>query len=156
LKVTIRPGAFLKNITLFFFGFLPLAAVVNMVLAGVLGDRVHTSPDWKIGWNPILWFIMTAPWLVPTVVIVPVLYFLAREISRRHSRTTARRALLGASPALFLLAVLLLYGPDNFQWDLILPVGLAGLLFGAMQRIPDYPCAPRPPSPPEKAAEPPR
>jgi hypothetical protein len=99
---------------------------------------------------------MTAPWLVPTVVIVPLLYILAKVIVRRFSRPVARGFLLGASPALILLAVLILYGPDNFSWDFILPVAVAGLLYGAMQWIPDYPSAPRQPSPPEREAEPPR
>jgi len=97
--VSIRPGTFLKNIALFFFGFLPAVAIANMALNAVLGDRVPTSPDWEIGWNPILWFIMTAPWLVPTVVIVPLLYILAKVIVRRFSRPVARGVLLGASPA---------------------------------------------------------
>ena len=94
-KVSLRPGAFLKNIALFFFMFLP------------------------------------------TVVVVPLLYFLARVVTRRSSRTMARRVLLGASPALFLGAILVIYGPGNFSWDFILPMGVSGLLFGAVQRIPD-------------------
>jgi len=155
-KVSLRPGAFLKNIALFFFGFLPTVAIVSMVLIEALGDRVHTSPDWEIGWNPILWFIMTAPWLVPIVVIVPLLYFLAKIVTRRSSRSVARCVLLGATPALFLVAILIINGPDNFSWEFALPVGVSGLLFGAIQRIPDYPASPRQPSPPEREAEPPR
>ena len=135
--MSLRPGAFLKNIALFFVVFLPTVAIASMVLTEALGDRVHTSPDWEIGWNPLLWFIMTAPWLIPTVVSVPLLYFLAKGIARRSSRSVARRVLLGASPALFLGTILVIYGPNNFSWDFILPVGVSSLLFGALQRIPD-------------------
>ncbi len=154
--MSLRPGTFLKNIALFFFMFLPTVAITSMVLTESLGDRVHTSPEWEIGWNPILWFIMTAPWLVPIVVIVPLLYFLARVVTRRSSRSVARRVLLAATPALFMGALLIIYGPDNFSWEFALPVCVSGLLFGAMQRIPDYPASPRQPSPPGREAKPPR
>ena len=154
--MSLRPGAFLKNIALFFFVFLPAVAITSMVLIESLGDRVHTSPEWEIGWNPILWFIMTAPWLVPVVVVVPLLYFLARVVTRRSSRSVARCVLLGATPALFLVAILIIYDQGNFSWEFTVPVGVSGLLFGAMQRIPDYPASPRQPSPPGIEAEPPR
>jgi len=125
----------LINLGLFLVVFLPAAALASMVLAGVLGDRVATSPDWDVGWNPILWLVMTMPWLLPTVAVVPVLHFLGKGIAGRRSRSAARRALPVLSPVLYVLAVLVLWGPGNFRLEFVLPVALAGVLYGAVQRI---------------------
>ena len=128
---------FLRNLILFFVGFLPLVAIVSMVLAAVLGDRVVSPAGWSIGWNPVLWFIVTAPWLLPTVVIVPVLHFLGKGAASRFSRPVVRAFLLGASPTLFMLAVLVLWGPENFRWEFVLPVATSGVLYGALQQVPE-------------------
>ena len=129
--------ALVKNMALFFLGFLPAVAVASMTLAGVFGDHIESSPQWKVGWNPFVWLIMTAPWLLPTAVVVPLLHFLGKGVLRRFSRVVARRVLLGASPALFMVAVLALWGPGNFRLDFVLPVAVSGVLYGALQRIPD-------------------
>ena len=127
---------FLRNLGLFFVVFLSLVALVSMVMEGVLGDRVATSPEWRVGWNPIMWLIVTSPWLIPTVLVVPVLHFLARGLRKRMPLGNVRRIMLVASPVLFLVAVLALWGPSNLQLDFALPVVLSGLAYGALFRIP--------------------
>ena len=96
--MTLKPGAFLKNLAWFFVGFLPAVTLASMVWVAILGDRYQTSPDWDLGWDPIMWFIVTTPWLVPLVVVVPLLYFVARGVGRSHSRSAARGVLLAATP----------------------------------------------------------
>ena len=127
---------FWRNIGLFFVLFLPAVALVSMVLTGVLGESVQTSPDWDIGWNPILWLIMTAPWLLPTILAVPLLHLLGKGVAKGFSRPLARRILLGASPVLFMVCVLIEWGPDNFTLEFVLPVAVSGLLYGGLLRIP--------------------
>jgi hypothetical protein len=126
----------LGNLALFLFGFLPTAAVVSMVLAPVLEDPAETAPEWRLGWNPFLWWIMTAPWLLPAILAVPALHFLGKWSASRFSRSRARRLLLGAAPALFLVIILVLWGPENFRLSFVLPVAISGFLYGAVQRIP--------------------
>ncbi len=127
---------FLKNLGLFLVVFLPLVALVSMVMEGVLGDRVATSPEWRVGWNPIMWLIMTAPWLIPTVLVVPALHFLGRGLRKRIPQGRVRGIMVIASPVLLSVAVLVLWGPHNFQLDFALPVVLSGLVYGAVFRIP--------------------
>ena len=127
---------FLRNRGLFFVVFLPLVALVSMVMEGVLGDLVAKAPEWHVGWNPIMWFIVTAPWLIPTVVVVPVLHFLGRGLRKRISPGRVRGIMVIASPVLLSVAVLVLWGPHNFQLDFGLPVVLSGLVYGAVLRIP--------------------
>ena len=125
----------LKNLGLSLLVFLPLVAVVSMVVAGVLGDRAPTAPEWRVGWNPILWLIMTAPWLLPTVLVVPLLHFLGRGLGKRFSVGLVRGLVVAASPILFLLAVLALWGPGNFDVGFVLPVFVSALVYGSVLRI---------------------
>lgn len=133
--------ALLVNVVLFFLGFLPAVALVSMFLAGIFGERMGASPDWEIGWNPILWLIMTAPWLLPAVFLVPVLHLLGKHAAKRLSRQSARQIVVVASPTLFVLTTLGLWGLENFQWGFMTPVAVAGLLYGAVLRIPSDPVA---------------
>ena len=41
------------------------------------------------------------------------------------------------SPALFALGVLVQWGPSNFRLEFVLPVAVAGLLYGSLQRVPE-------------------
>lgn len=125
----------LKNLGLFLLVFLPLVALVSMVLAGVMGDPADVADEWYVGWSPILWFIMTAPWLLPTVLVVPILHFLGRALAKRTSPRSARSVVLVASPVLFLLAVLGLWGPHNLEIDFVFPVLAAAFVYGAVLRI---------------------
>lgn len=129
--------ALVKNMALFFLVFLPTVALASMTLAGFLGDHFQSSPQWNAGWNPLLWLIITAPWLLPTVIVVPLLHFLAKGLMRRSPRVVVRRVLLVASPALFIAAVLALWGPGNFRLDFVLPVAVSGVFYGVLQRLPD-------------------
>lgn len=127
---------FVKNLGLFLIVFLPVAALASMVMANLPGGRVPSSPQWDIGWNPVLWFIMTAPWLLPTVVVVPVLHMLGLFLVGRRPHWNLRLAVAIASPALFSAAVLGLWGPDNFRVDLVLPVVVSAVVYGLVFRIP--------------------
>ncbi len=106
-------------------------------MEGVAGDGATASPEWRVGWSPILWLIMTTPWLIPTVLVVPLLHLMARGLRTRVSRRSVRVGTLIASPVLFALAVLALWGPHNFQLDFVLPVVLSGFVYGAVFRIPE-------------------
>jgi len=128
--------SFLFNLGLFFVGFLPAGAFISMALAAVFGDSCISNKGWDIGWNPILALIVFVPWVIPTVVIVPLLHFLGVALAKRYSPLRTRCIVLGAAPTLFLLGILGLWGWDNFQLDFIVPIGAAGVLYGALQRIP--------------------
>jgi len=125
-----------KNLGLFLIVFLPAAAVASMLMAGLLGDRVPASPQWDAGWNPVLWFIMTAPWLLSTIVVVPALHLLGWVLVRRRPHWNGRLAVALASPALFSAAVLGLWGPGNFRVDFVLPVVVSAVVYGLVFRIP--------------------
>ena len=127
---------FLRNLALFFLGFLPLVAILSMVLSYLMADRIPSSAEWDLGWNPVLWFIVTAPWLLPTVLLVPVLHFLGKAAVRRFARPFARVILMMSSVILFMAALLILWGWENFQWDFVLPVVTAAWLYGALLRLP--------------------
>jgi hypothetical protein len=129
----------LRNIVLFFIGFLPAVAVVSMVVAAVFRDGAESSSDLSVGWNPLLALIVTAPWLIPTVLVVPLLHILGSCAANRFSLPKARGVLLGASPAAFTVAVLILWGPQNFRLEFVLPVVISGVLYGALQKIPAEP-----------------
>lgn len=126
----------LRNIGLFFIGFLPAVAIVSMVVTAVVGDDAGSSSDLSAGWNPILALIITAPWLIPTVLVVPILHVLGWCAANRFSLPMARGILLAVSPALFMVAVLVLWGPQNSRLEFILPVVISGAFYGALQRIP--------------------
>lgn len=127
--------SFLKNIGLFVLVFFPTIALASMGLQAIVGwERV--APEWRVGWNPIIWIILTAPWHVPTILIVPILHVLTWRTRRRWSVREVRRILLVASPILALAVPLLLYGGTCFQLETWLPVVLGGLLYGALMRIP--------------------
>jgi hypothetical protein len=126
----------LKNLGLFLVVFLPCVALVSMVLAAVLGDRVPSSPQWQAGWNPLLWLIMTAPWLLPTAFVVPLLHMLARTLRRRLPSMQARLTFVAASTLLFLLAVLALWGVANLTVSFALPVVVSAAAYGFVFRIP--------------------
>ncbi len=128
------------NIGLFFIGFLPAMSIITMVLSATFGDSAVSSTGWDIGWNPILAFIVNAPWQVPALVAVPLLHFLGKFLAQKYSRPRARVFLLGLAPTFFLLVNLGIWGPSNFKWELILPVAGAGVLYGALQRIPGPRC----------------
>ncbi|MBC8450786.1 MAG: hypothetical protein ISS31_09160 [Kiritimatiellae bacterium] len=125
----------LKNLGLFLIVFLPVAAIVSMVMAGVLGDGLPPESAWHIGWNPVLWFIMTAPWLLPTALVVPILQLLGSVLGKRLPLGKVRLAMLAASPALFFLAVLALWGPGNLDVDFILPVLVSSVVYGLVLRV---------------------
>jgi len=127
---------FLKNLLLFFLVFLPAVALLCMVLEFVLADRAGTSSEWRVGWNPLMWLILTVPWLLPTVLLVPILHFLARLMGRRHSVSGARAFLIVASPILFVVAVLGLWGVQNLEPGFLGPVAVAGLVYGSVIRVP--------------------
>ncbi len=126
----------LRNIGLFFIGFLPAVAILSMIVAAVSGDGAESSSDLSVGWNPVLALIITAPWLIPTVVVVPLLHILGSSVANRFSLPVARGVLLGVSPAVFMLAVLILWGPQNFRLEFALPVAISGVFYAALQRIP--------------------
>lgn len=126
----------LFNIALFLLGFLPAAGIGSMVLDAVLGDQAGAS-GWEIGWNPVLWFILVTPWLVPTVIVVPILQILGKRLAARSSRARARRVLLVLSPVLYSTAVLVIWGGGNFRPAFILPVAAAGVFYAALMRIPE-------------------
>ena len=63
-------AALLRNLGLFLVVFLPVVALASMAL-GVLFPDEDLAPEWKLGWNPVLWFVMTAPWVTPAMVAVP-------------------------------------------------------------------------------------
>ena len=127
---------FLKNLLLFFLVFLTVVALSCMVLEFVLGDRAGTSPEWKVGWNPLMWLILTLPWLLPTVLLVPVLHILAKVMARRHSPSGARAFLIVATPILFVVAVLGLWGFQNLEPGFLGPVAVAGLVYGTVFQVP--------------------
>jgi hypothetical protein len=125
---------FLKNLGLFFVVFLPVIAITGMIAEGIAGPA---SPTWRVGWNPLLWLVWTAPWHAPVVVAVPLLHILGRRLARRGSRSAARRTLLVASPLTCAVVMLGVYGPDNAGAGTLLPILLAGLAYGAVLRIPE-------------------
>jgi hypothetical protein len=107
-----------------------------MLLEFVLGDHSGAAPEWKVGWNPLMWLVFTLPWLLPTVLLVPILHLLARLMVRRHSGSGARAFLIVASPILFVVAVLALWGFHNLEPGFLGPVAVAGLVYGAVFRVP--------------------
>ena len=125
-----------KNLSLFLIVFLPAAAVASMLMAGLLGDRVPASPQWHVGWNPVLWLIMTAPWLLPTVVVIPALHLLGWVLVRRRPHWNGRLIIAFASPLLFSAAILGLWGPGNFRVEFVLPVVVSAVVYGLVFRIP--------------------
>jgi len=126
----------LKNVGLFLIVFLPAAALASMLMAGLLRGRLPTSPQWDAGWNPVLWLIMTAPWLLPTVAVVPVLHLLGWVLARRRPHWSGKLTVALASPTLFSAAALGLWGPENFRVDLVAPVVAAGVVYGLVFRLP--------------------
>ena len=127
---------FVKNLGLFLIVFLPAAALASMVMSGLLGNRVPSSPEWDIGWNPVLWLIMTAPWLLPTVVVVPLLHLLGLSLGGRRPNWNPRLAIALASPILFSAAVFAVWGTDNFRVDFVLPVVVSAVVYGLVFRVP--------------------
>jgi hypothetical protein len=83
-----------------------------------------------------MWLILIVPWLLPTVVLVPILHVLAKLMGRRHSPSGARAFLIVASPVLFVVAVLGLWGFQNLEPGFLGPVAVAGLAYGAVFRVP--------------------
>jgi hypothetical protein len=127
---------FLKNLILFFVVYLPAVAIVSMLMELIPSVHARTPDTWDVGWNPIVWLLLSAPWQLPSVILVPLLHFLGWAFAARSSRSRARRAAVVASPILFLAAWLVLYGPENSNVESVVPVVLAGLLYGAVLRIP--------------------
>jgi len=125
-----------KNLGLFLVAFLPAAAVASMLMEGLLGDRAPASPQWHAGWNPVLWLIMTAPWLLPTAVVVPALHLLGWVLVRRRPHWNGRLTVALASPVLFAVAILGLWGPGNFRVGFVLPVAVSAVVYGLVFRIP--------------------
>jgi hypothetical protein len=131
---------FWTNLVLFPLVFLPAIALVGMVWEGIAGAP---SPTWRVGWNPLLWLLWTAPWHLPLIGLVPVLHLLARVLARpRAARRPVRLLLVIASPVLATLGLLAVYGRGNVRLDVLLPVALAGLAYGAVLRIPAAPAPP--------------
>jgi len=128
----------LRNFVLYLLVFLPVAALAGMLMQN-LGLSAEVSPEWEIGWNPILWMIVTVPWLLPTILAVPILHYLSRWLTRRFPKGRARIAVMIASAILFTLALLVLWGPGNFSPDFILPALVSALIYGAVFRMPDPP-----------------
>ena len=126
----------IANLGLFVAVFLPVVALVAMGLEGLLGPA---SPEWRVGWNPLLWLLWTAPWHVWLILLVPLLHWVGRAMAAARGRHTARATLLTAAPLLFAVAMRGFYGPGNGGMDVLLPVLIAGLAFGAVARIPGAP-----------------
>lgn len=125
----------LKNIGLFFLVYIPAMAVASMLLQLVPAIAQRTPAEWEVGWNPMLWLIVATPWQVPVVVLVPVLHFIARRVSRRQSLAASRRLMLVCAPVFFLAGNVVLWGVGNLL-ELALPVLCAGVVYGAVLRIP--------------------
>ncbi|MCB1162934.1 hypothetical protein KDL67_09645, partial [bacterium] len=64
---------------------------------------------------------------------------------------TARATLLAAAPLLFAVAMRGFYGPGNGGMDVLLPVLIAGLAYGAVARLPRSGQRPAPPTEPNPA-----
>ncbi len=128
----------LKNLGLFFIVFLPAVALASMLLAGLPGARAAVSPEWRIGWNPVPWLIMTAPWLLPTILLVPALHLLGKWLVRKRSRGNARLVIALASSVLFPAAALALWGPSNLRVDFVLPIVISALGYGLVFRLPRF------------------
>ena len=124
----------LQNLALYLGVFLPVAVLTGMVVSHVTGTP--PSPDWDAGWNPLLWLVFTAPWLLPTIALVPVLYLSVRALIRWQPRWNARLLAVLVSPALFASTWLGLWGADNFTFDLVAPVIVAAVVFGLVLRLP--------------------
>jgi hypothetical protein len=107
-----------------------------MQLVPAVAQRV--PQEWDMGWNPVLWLIATAPWQIPIVVFVPLLHLLAGRVERRHAAGTARRVVVPAAAAMFLLGNVALWRLDNMT-ELAVPVLVAGAVYGAVFRVPGRP-----------------
>jgi hypothetical protein len=125
----------LKNILFFFVVYLPALALASMFMQLIPAVVQRTPSEWELGWNPILWLITTAPWQIPNVVFVPVLHLLAGRAGRRHAPGTARRVVVPAAAAMFLLGNLALWRLDNMA-ELAVPVAVAGVVYGVVFRVP--------------------
>ena len=100
---------------------------------GVFGDLRSAEP----GVNLIVWFIYTAPWVAPAIILSPVIHFAVYIIAKRFSLRGARWTALILSPMLLSMAMLALWGAENFTVSFIAPVVIAGLVYGGIISIYD-------------------
>ena len=124
----------LQNLALHLGVFLPVAVLGCMGVSHLTGTP--PSPDWDAGWNPLLWLAFTAPWLLPTLALAPVLYLLVRALIRWQPRWNARPLAVLSAPVLFASTWLGLWGRDNFTLDLVLPVVVGAVAYGLVLRLP--------------------
>lgn len=129
---------FLRNLGMYFWMFLPAATLAGMAYRAVF-NQPAVAPEWDPGWNPILWLIMSVPWLLPTVLAVPVLHVTANHLVRGPWKRTVRGLLMAAAPLLFLLILLGLWGSSYLELHLLLPMLLGAWAYGALFRIPQEP-----------------
>jgi hypothetical protein len=120
---------------LFFVVFLPATTVANMTL-GVLFPQEAAAPEWKLGWNPVLWLVMTAPWVTVAVVAVPVLHFVGAIAARRTSSRNARTVVVAVAPVLFLAVLVGLWGASYLTVELGAPVCFGAVVYGIVFRMP--------------------
>lgn len=125
---------FLKNLGRYFWVFLPAVTLASMAYAAAFGPP-DVAPAWRLGWNPIHWFIITTPWLLPTVIAVPLLHGLGGVLHRRNPPRTARILLILAAPFLFLLILTILWRGSYLSLEAGLPVVAAAALYGSMFRM---------------------
>ena len=121
------------NIFLFPATVLPVVALVAFTYEGLFGDLNSAEP----GVNPVFWFIYTAPWVAPAIILAPVIHIAVWGVTNRHSRRAARWTAVVLSPIFLSLAMLTLWGTENFTAAFISPIVVAGLVYGGIFRIYD-------------------
>jgi len=119
------------NILLFPVTVLPVVALAALLFECVFGDLRSAEP----GSNPVFWLIYTAPWVAPAIILTPVIHIVVRFVSQQSSHVMARLAACILSIVLFLLSMLVLWGPKNLTIDFIFPIAIAGLVYGGVFRI---------------------
>jgi len=133
-----RPRLFFRDLGMYFWLFLPATTLAGMAYRAVF-NQPAVAPEWDIGWNPILWLIMSIPWLLPTVIGVPVLHLSSCQLGLRVSRRTVRVLLAFATPLLFVLIMLGLWGGSYLEAHLLLPLVVGAGFYGGLLGIPREP-----------------
>ncbi len=119
----------LRNLALFFVVFLPASCATGWA-AGFL-DGPMTAP--RLNYPLAQVFMMDVlPLLLPTLIAVPLLHVAFRYGLRGRTPATARTVAMIATPIALLVVHMAFYGKVFVGVPLLVMVGTAGALFGAI------------------------
>ena len=124
--------AFLANIGLFFFFYLPLTYLIGRVGGFYVGPTQGPDDSYPL----FVWLVVVWPLLLPSLLWVPFAHILARIGLRRLERSRVRLLAVLLVPAGILAVHLGLWGDEVMSPQLLILAIAAGAAYGLVFRLP--------------------